>query len=120
MEIGELFMAHAAFQLHDLTFEQPTPQMPTVPPELFRRRMTARILEDAEGAINKLEQALLADTAAAATAARYHIAAQVMGILHREDLMQDFLRLRNESIRQAQSLEPMRHREKRKPKLDGK
>lgn len=108
-------MANAALQLHDLFLApEPTGLMSTVPPEIFRRRMTARLLEDAEAAILKLEQALLADNAGAATAARYHIAAVVMTKLHREDLSQEFLKLRNESIAAAKAIQPMRHRQKRK------
>lgn len=113
-------MAHPALHLHDISLPEPTGPMPLVPPEIFRRRMTARLLEDAEESIQKLEQALLADNAGAASASRYHLAAVIAGILHDDDLQQHFLKRRNEAIQQARNIQPMRHREKRKPPLDGK
>ena len=104
-------MTNVALQLLDYTpTAVPTGQMPSVPPEIFRRRMTARLLEDTIASIRKLEAALLADNAGAATAARYHIAAEVSHILHQHDDMERYVQLRNEAITSAQAIQPMRKR----------
>jgi hypothetical protein len=103
-------MSNVALQLLDYTPTAPTGPMPSVPPEIFRRRMTARLLEDAITSIRKLEAALLADNAGAAAAARYHLAAEVSNTLHQHDLMENYVKLRNDAISQALAIQPMRRR----------
>lgn len=90
--------------------------MANVTPDLFRRKMTFRVMQSVEAKIDEFKQAGVHDNAGAVAAGINDLAAKVLRLANRPELAAEFERARDRAIEDIRSTPPMRKRAKRKPK----
>lgn len=87
--------------------------MPTVPPDLFRRKLAHRALTKIEAAIRAFDELAQTDNTVAAEAGYLDIAVTIARKLKREDLAQEFEARRQEVVVRALTAKPIRRSRKR-------
>lgn len=88
--------------------------MANVTPDLFRRKMTWRLMRSVEDKILEFKQAAVHDNTGAVTAGINDLAAKVLRLAGRPELAAEFDRARDRAIEDIEATPPMRKRAKRK------
>lgn len=93
--------------------------MAKVTPDLFRRKMTGRLLEASKKNIRKFEEAAFGDKRWAAEAGLNELTAELLRMVGRNDLAEEFDEKKDQLLSRGKTLEPMRKarkpRKKKKP-----
>jgi hypothetical protein len=87
---------------------------PSIPAELFRRKMAARQYQKVLQAVQQLDQALQADHYGVAQAVWFELAAQIMRKVSNSEIAEECEKLSREAVSKAQEFGRMRKRRKLK------
>jgi hypothetical protein len=88
--------------------------MANVTPDLFRRKMTWRVMQSVEKQIEAFTRAGVHDNNGAVVAGVNELAARMAVLAGRPDLASEFERKRDRAIEDAKSTPPMRRRTRKK------
>lgn len=109
----------ATFPAFDGSAHSPTrtTRMPALPDDIFQRKMSHRILRNAQDAINEYKKAANLEGRLSAEAGFYALAIDLLREIRRFDLVSDFEAHLQTVLAEAQAVKPMRIHEPKAPPL---